>query len=484
MIKEIFKIKKEERIPVAIIAIVFTILSALVIYHWSDVFLTVHKYPRSAIIKGYHFTGFDPLTLVVMEDWYPHYQVFRHPLLTLFMYPFYLLNQGLIYLTGINCGAFIIYTLLLVTTIYSYLFIYRIIRKIIGIDRLGTIILSYMLFSFAYVMSSQIAPDHFALSMTAILLTLYIAGKKIQEKKLMKKWEALLLLLLTAGITLNNGAKTIMASFFVNGKNFFKPANIIFAFIIPLFLLWQASEWQYKYFVHPVEQANKQAKKVKQQKQARKKLEEKLAFYGKLQNTTNPSIVESVKNQKDSISANQKKVLKRHGGRKKTKEERELQSWLKDLSKAGNVDLVTDRWETFHSNLFGESIQLHQEYLLGDALIKRPVFVNYSHTFNYVVEIIIVSLFLLGIWCGRHQRFLWLTLSFFALDMMLHFVLGFAINEIYIMSNHWIYVIPIAIGYIVKSISSKYRIYVYSMLSLLVLFLFTYNAALIIKFIT
>lgn len=41
-------------------------------------------------------------------------------------------------------------------------------------------------------------------------------------------------------------------------------------------------------------------------------------------------------------------------------------------------------------------------------------------------------------------------MSYFGLDMMLHIGLGFGLNEVYIMAGHWIYAIPIAIGFLLK----------------------------------
>ena len=68
---------------------------------------------------------------------------------------------------------------------------------------------------------------------------------------------------------------------------------------------------------------------------------------------------------------------------------------------------------------------IHEEYLLGDVLVNRPVIVRYVNWFNYVVEALLVVLALIGIWMGRKSRFLWLCLSCFAIDMLLHLGLGF-----------------------------------------------------------
>jgi hypothetical protein len=69
---------------------------------------------------------------------------------------------------------------------------------------------------------------------------------------------------------------------------------------------------------------------------------------------------------------------------------------------------------------------------------------------NYVVEAVIMLLFVAGIWAGRKSKYLWLVMSYFGLDMMLHIGLGFGLNEVYIMAGHWIYAIPIAIGFLLK----------------------------------
>ena len=105
--------------------------------------------------------------------------------------------------------------------------------------------------------------------------------------------------------------------------------------------------------------------------------------------------------------------------------------------------------------LFGEGIILHEDHLLGDVLRNRPVIVRYSNWGKYVAEAVLVLLFLAGIWYGRRQLFLWTAMSFFLMDMALHMGLGFGINEVYIMSAHYLFVIPIAIAYLLKSVNSN-----------------------------
>ena len=115
------------------------------------------------------------------------------------------------------------------------------------------------------------------------------------------------------------------------------------------------------------------------------------------------------------------------------------------------TNISSPRVKSMVENLFGESIQLHEDHLLEDLNVSRPVFVTYRWAFNYVVEAVIVLLFLLGILCSWRDTFMRLCLSWFAIDMFLHILLGFGINEVYIMSAHWIFVMPIAIGFLLRS---------------------------------
>ena len=114
------------------------------------------------------------------------------------------------------------------------------------------------------------------------------------------------------------------------------------------------------------------------------------------------------------------------------------------------TDKTTSRWDVGVECLFGEAIQLHKDHLLGDVLRNRPVIVKYRYAANYVVEGAIVLLFLLGIWAGRKSLLMWTAMSMFGMDMILHMGLGFGINEIYIMTVHYMFVVPVVIGFLFK----------------------------------
>ena len=122
---------------------------------------------------------------------------------------------------------------------------------------------------------------------------------------------------------------------------------------------------------------------------------------------------------------------------------------------------------------------IFQDYLLEDTLVRRPVFVKYRWTLSYVVEGLILLLAVAGIWFGRKSRFLWLCLSCMAFDMFIHVGLGFGLNEVFIMTPHYMFVLPIATAFLFRDIQARWlRISVV----VLMLYLFIYNGYLLTDF--
>lgn len=148
------------------------------------------------------------------------------------------------------------------------------------------------------------------------------------------------------------------------------------------------------------------------------------------------------------------------------------------------VDVTTPRVDTIVENMFGESIQLHRKYLLGDVLVRRPVIVRYSYYVQYVVEALIFLLFIAGICVGRRSRYMWLYVSCFMYAVLLHVVIGFGVNEVYIMSAHWIYVIPVAIAFLIHGLKRGTRFAVNTLIIILSSYLLSYNGYLLYHYLT
>ncbi len=478
--RSLFRIKREERCLASFLLVVFLALDALVVCKYYDVFTPQTRFYWHLFISKFHVSGFDPITYSVVSNWTAGYNVYRHPLLAFFMYVPYLINQGLMCITGINCAIFIVSAIQTFCAFYGAIFLYRIFREIVGVSRTDSSLLTVFFFGFAFVMLSAMVPDHFIISMMLLLLALYVSGKLIQKRRRLTIWQSALYFFLTAGTSLNNGLKIYLSMLFVNGKRIFRPKYLFFAILLPTALTWGAARMSYDHIVWPRDVAAKAARAKAKAAKQKKQEEEKL----RKQHDDSVRIASFTAYQLDSLSADSarrdsiakakpKPVRRRKNG--KPISNGEFLSW---------TDITTSRTESVVENLFGEGIQLHEDHLLGDVLNSRPIIVNYRHAFNYIVEVVIVLLFIAGIWCGRRSRFMWLVMSYFALDIALHIGLGFAINEVYIMSAHWMYAIPIAMAFLMMAISGRRRqaLALKTIVALLAAYLWIWNVSLIVRY--
>lgn len=475
----LFRIKREERALAIVLLLVFLALDALVVCKYYDVFTPLNAHYWHLFISKFHISGFDPITYSVVSDWTAGYNVYRHPLLAFYMYVPYLINQALIWATGINCAIFIVAAIQMFSAFYAAIFFYRICREIVGVSRTDSTLLTFFFFGFAFVMLSSMVPDHFIISMMLLLLALYVSGKLMIRRRKLTIWQSALYFFLTAGTSLNNGLKIYLSDLFVNGFRIFRPKFLFLAILLPAALTWGAARMSYDHIVWPRDVAAKAARaKAKAAKEAKKKAEAaerhrqdsiRIASFTleQMDSLRRDSV------QRDSIAkAKPKPVRRRKNGKP-----------IANGEFIGWTDITTSRSESIVENLLGESIQLHQDHVLGDVLKSRPMIVHYRHWYNYAVEGLIALLFVLGVWAGRRSRFMWLVMSYFALDMVLHIGLGFGINEVYIMSAHWIYAIPIAVAFLLKNVSRRrYQLALKGVLALLAVWLWAWNVTLIVGY--
>lgn len=448
-------IRKEERYVLLAAVIFFVLINAVTIAWYYDDFTVLTDNYRKLFVGKFHMSGFDPLTYQVISEWDTAYNVYRHPLLAFFMWPFYMINQGLIMLTGINCAIFITALILVSCSSLSALFMYRIFSEIIGVRKMDAWILTGLTFSMAYIMLSAMVPDHFIMSMSALTLTLYISGRKLKDGSALNLWQSVILFLLTAGISLNNGLKVFLSALFTRRRRFFEWRYLLLAVAVPSAMIWSFARWEYRHYVLPKELARQETRQKKDKAMRaliRKKMEDSLGTADKAK-----------------IDAEVKKVITERARAKKQRDSKKI--WNRNTGKPfmqGEfmrwTDKTTSRKDVIIECMLGEGIQLHKDHLLGDVLRNRPLIVRYDTTtplgyVNYAVEAFLVMLFFMGIWKGRHSLFLWTSLSFLFTDLLLHVGLGFGINEVYIMSAHYLFVLPISMAYLLKESSIRFLSY-------------------------
>lgn len=469
----IFKIKREERLPALIALIVVMALNAITIMAYYDKFKVITDRYFRLFVDNFHLSGYDPLTYSVVSNWTMAYNIYRHPLLAWMMYVPYQFNHVLMQLTGINCVQFVVAAMLVFCSFYSFVFLYRIMREVIEVKAIDAFILSFLHLSFAYVMVASMAPDHFVMSMFMLVLTLYVCGKKMKRGKLLTRWQQIVFFFLTAGISLNNGIKTFLAALFTNRRKFFSPGRLLLTVVFPSALIWFVARQEYHIYEYPNWKARQTAKKNRAAAH-REKVMKAVA------DTMPLAPVES-------INAAANRILKQEAAEKEKKRAKKpsVAHQGKPIKRGEFwdwTDATTSRWLTVVENLMGESIQLHQRWLLGDTLRGRPVIVHYRHIWNYIAEGMLSLLILCGIWMGRRSRFMWMALSFFGFDMLLHLGAGFGINEIYIMSPHWMFAFPIAIAYLLRGAGGKVLCSLRMAVAVLAIYLFAHNGYYILSY--
>lgn len=434
-------LRKEEH-PVAIVAlIVFAALNALLIAnHWQSFTRGAHVGFWSVFYNHLNMSGYDIFSLIFISCMRLHWNALRHPLFVALLLPLFWLNHQIMPPTEFNAAVLLMGALLVAADVWGAVLMHRLLRDVVEVNRMDAAFLTAMFYGFAHVMIATMVPDHFALSLPLLLLTLLIAGRRLKEGKPMKLWQSALLFFLTAGMTLTNGVKVALAAWFVNGRKVFSWRSIL-SFVVPTLLLGAVYLWQKEAIIEPQEHNIKRIEAAVAKK--------------------DPARIAKLKEHDDFV--------KQQNGEALTKSV-PLLEWS---------DMTTSRWQSAVNNLFGESLQLHRDYLLEDVQQTRPVFVEYRSAVNYIVEALVVLLLVAGAWIARREKFFLMVFSWFAFDMIMHMGFGFGLNEVYIMTAHWAFIIPIAAGYILRR---KNSMAARVLVAALTLWLWAYNAVIVIGY--
>ena len=435
----IFKVKKEERwLAFTMLAVFVTFNAMMIASHYHVYTMEAHGGFWSVFTKNFRMSGYDCWSWITVSGGRIHFVTSRHPLYLTFLYPLYLLNDWLIQNVGYNFAVYFMAVIIVFSAFYAVLFMYRVFREVLELRRKDARLLTLLLFSFGHVLIPTMVPDHFVISLMLLSLTLYITGKKMKKGQLLTAWQSLVLTFFTAGMATSNGVKTLLAGLFTNGKKVFTCKFISIGVVLPLLLLLGIQQSQY-YLLEVPQQA----------------------------------VVRHIES--ETLKKNPQKVLE-HKKQRDEWQRTHLGQPVGDGVITKLMDVSTPRVPTIVENFFGESIQLHQRSLLKDVSWERPIFVEYNWSVNYIIEAFIVLLFIVGIVFSYKQRFFKMLLAWFACDLTLHLILGFAVTEVYIMTSGWAFIIPISYGYLLKRLSMKWLKLMRVALIMLTIYLWIYNA--------
>lgn len=401
----------------------------------------------SAFWNRFEVSGFDPYTYIVVSKWRPLYVLSRHPLLAGMMWPLSQLNGWLMEETGINCAIFIVGAMLVACSLAAWMLMYRILRKLLGMDVKISLLLTLYFYSFSHVMLTIFVEDHMAITLPLLLLAIYLAGRALQNGISMPLWQSLPLLFISTGVTTTNCVKIGLADLFTQWgkKSFGKIVLHFLVYLIPLAMIGALYFYQ--------EDSTQREEQRNIERTVNKRMERDSVFAAKWKQ-------EQIDN-------------------KKRKEQQ-----LIHLSFVTNTDYKIDRLPSLVENVFGEGFILHNRYPLRDAnKDHRPVLVRYKYWWNYAFEAVIVLLFAAGVWYGRKKRLMWMVMSMCLFDMLLHVGLNFASADVYIMTAHWAFVIPIAVAYLIKETASmpKLNMAIVCAVLFLTLYMWGHNLQIIIQ---
>lgn len=440
---KIFLIKRDERWLFVLALLLFIGLNVLMVGSDWNLYSKpiLHGGSWSLFTKHFEMSGYDCWSWLTLSEGRVDIQTLRHPLYTILLYPLYWLNHWLMTVTGINFATPMIATFIVLSATYAAVFFFRICHELVGLGTADSCLLTALLFSFAHVMIPCMVPDHFAITLFLLMMTMYIVGKKMMRGRELSSWQGFLLSFFSGGIASSNVAKIYIAGLFANGRKFFRPRYLLIAVVLPVIVL--LSIWKIQYYT--IEKPfNERVEKVVKDNKAKYK-----------------SI--SIKEAKDEQW-------------KKTHR-------MKSVGDSGILklfDFSTPRLRSVVDNYFGEGFQLHDDHALEDELIRRPEFISYSFWGNYAMEVVIVLMMVTGIVFGFRHRLYALALSWWALDFTLNIILGFAINEVYIMTSGWACVIPLGLGYAMKRLQGNSLTALKLLVGFTAAFLWAWNMQLIV----
>ena len=297
-------------------------------------------------------------------------------------------------------------------------------------------------------MLTTFVPDHMTLTLPLLLLSLYLAGSAVKKGKLIPLWQTLLLAFVATGVTTTNIVKVVIADIASSWRKATKKVLSLrlLAYAIPLAFIGI----MYFYQLDTTQRREKERAETIIRKRS----------------------------EKDSLFA--KKIAE---SQEATKQLRANQ--IVNLSIVTNTEYHIDRLPSLVENVFGEGFMLHEDHVLKDANRERPVLVRYRHWSFYAIEVLIVGVFVLGAWYGRKERLMVAALLMFLFDMALHVGLNFASADVYIMTAHWAFVVPIATAFLMKRAEHNERADMLLTCTILFLtvFLFVHNLRLTIPYI-
>lgn len=109
----------------------------------------------------------------------------------------------------------------------------------------------------------------------------------------------------------------------------------------------------------------------------------------------------------------------------------------------------------FITNFISEPFMFHykENLLYANETINLP---PYSNVFCHLVIIVFICLSITSIILNFNNKIVQLFLSFFSVDIFIHYIVGYGIKEGQLFCGHWFFFIPLLLGLLVNRTNNKY----------------------------
>jgi hypothetical protein len=113
-----------------------------------------------------------------------------------------------------------------------------------------------------------------------------------------------------------------------------------------------------------------------------------------------------------------------------------------------------DKCHLFIDNFLSEPILFHDKtgIVFSSETINLP---SYPNLFFYLPVAILFILTLFSVIINRNLGLTWLFCLCFTIDILIHFGIGYGIEEAQLFCGHWMFYLPIMIGLLIKHLTQK-----------------------------
>ena len=166
---------------------IFGALNYIVVLHNPETWTSLRYGAWTAFHKGFNFSGFDQFTYVIVSKWRPLFEMYRHPMLALMIWPMSWVNAQLTDYFHVNCAIYVVAVTYTIVSTISWWLLFSILRKRVGLSMELSLLLVLFYFGLAYVMLAGCMPDHMIWTQFLLILSIYLASGRGG----MKLWQAL-----------------------------------------------------------------------------------------------------------------------------------------------------------------------------------------------------------------------------------------------------------------------------------------------------